>query len=61
MLAASFGTYGLVKKTAPLPPLEGLALETVLLGAAGAAYLVAAERGGIRRVPARHGGPPTCS
>ena len=23
-LAASFGTYGLVKKTAPLPPLEGL-------------------------------------
>jgi hypothetical protein len=31
-LAASFGTYGLVKKTAPLPPLEGLTLETVLLG-----------------------------
>ncbi len=46
MLAASFGTYGLLKKTAPLPPLEGLALETVLLGLPAAAYLVAAERGG---------------
>jgi len=46
MLAASFGTYGLVKKTAPLSPLEGLALETVLLGLPAAAYLVAAERGG---------------
>ena len=45
-LAASFGTYGLVKKTAPLPPLEGLTLETVLLGLPAAAYLVAAERGG---------------
>jgi len=45
-LAASFGTYGLVKKTAPLPPLEGLALETVLLGLPAAAYLVAADRGG---------------
>ena len=45
-LAASFGTYGLVKKTAPLPPLEGLTLETVLLGLPAAAYLVAAERSG---------------
>jgi chloramphenicol-sensitive protein RarD len=45
-LAASFGTYGLVKKTAPLPPLEGLALETVLLGLPAVAYLVAAERAG---------------
>jgi chloramphenicol-sensitive protein RarD len=45
-LAASFGTYGLVKKTAPLPPLEGLALETVLLGLPAAAYLVAADRAG---------------
>jgi chloramphenicol-sensitive protein RarD len=46
-LAASFGTYGLIKKTAPLPPLEGLALETVLLGLPAVAYLVAAERAGV--------------
>lgn len=30
-LAASFGTYGLLRKTAPLGALEGLALETLLL------------------------------
>lgn len=30
-LACSFGTYGLLRKTAPLGPIEGLALETVLL------------------------------
>jgi chloramphenicol-sensitive protein RarD len=46
-LAASFGTYGLVKKTVPLPALEGLALETVLLGLPAVAYLVAAERAGV--------------
>lgn len=45
-LAASFGTYGLVKKTAPLPALEGLALETALLVLPALAYLVAAERAG---------------
>jgi chloramphenicol-sensitive protein RarD len=45
-LALSFGTYGLVKKTAPLPALEGLALETVLLAAPAALYLAAAERAG---------------
>jgi len=45
-LAASFGTYGLVKKTAPLPALEGLALETALLALPALAYLVAAERAG---------------
>ena len=31
-LAGSFGIYGLVRKTAPLGALEGLALETLLLG-----------------------------
>ena len=31
ILAASFGAYGLAKKTAPLAALEGLALETMLL------------------------------
>ena len=45
-LAASFGTYGLVKKTAPLPALEGLALETALLALPALLYLVAAERAG---------------
>jgi len=45
-LAASFGTYGLVKKTAPLPPLVGLTLETALLALPALAYLVAAERAG---------------
>lgn len=30
-LAASFGLYGLIRKTAPLGTLEGLALETLLL------------------------------
>jgi chloramphenicol-sensitive protein RarD len=45
-LAASFGTYGLIKKTAPLPALEGLALETALLAPPALLYLVAAERAG---------------
>ena len=45
-LAASFGTYGLVKKTAPLTALDGLALETALLALPALAYLVAAERAG---------------
>jgi chloramphenicol-sensitive protein RarD len=45
-LAASFGTYGLVKKTAPLPALEGLTLETALLTAPALGYLVAAEQAG---------------
>lgn len=31
VLAASFGAYALLRKTAPLGPLEGLALETTLL------------------------------
>ena len=45
-LAASFGTYGLVKKRAPLPPVEGLFLETAVLVLPALAYLVAAQRGG---------------
>lgn len=37
-LAATFATYGLLRKTAPLGPLDGLALETLLLAPlAGAA------------------------
>jgi len=40
-LAASFGSYGLVKKAAPLPSLEGLALETAVLLVPAGLYLVA--------------------
>jgi chloramphenicol-sensitive protein RarD len=32
VLAATFGCYGLMRKTAPLGAIEGLALETLLLG-----------------------------
>ncbi len=31
-LAITFGIYGLLRKTAPLGPLEGLAMETLMLG-----------------------------
>jgi len=39
-LAASFGTYGLAKKKAPLDPLEGLTLETGILAPLAILYLV---------------------
>jgi chloramphenicol-sensitive protein RarD len=45
-LAASFGTYGLVKKRAPLPPVEGLFLETAVLVLPALAYLAAAQHSG---------------
>jgi chloramphenicol-sensitive protein RarD len=45
-LAASFGGYGLVKKKAPLPSLEGLALETAVLFVPAALYLAALHRQG---------------
>ncbi|WP_460529336.1 EamA family transporter RarD [Chitinimonas naiadis] len=38
-LAASFGTYGLLRKTAPLGALEGLSLETLLLTPFAALYI----------------------
>jgi chloramphenicol-sensitive protein RarD len=40
VLALSFGLYGLLRKTAALGPIEGLALETVLLAPLAAAYLL---------------------
>ena len=43
-LAASFGTYGLLKKKAPLDALEGLTVETGILFLPAAAYLVAADQ-----------------
>jgi chloramphenicol-sensitive protein RarD len=39
VLAASFGIYGLMRKTAPLGALEGLALETLLLAPLAASVL----------------------
>ena len=38
-LAASFGSYGLAKKKAPLDPLEGLTLETAILCPVALIYL----------------------
>ncbi len=43
VLAFSFGTYGLVKKTAPLGSVRGLALETAILLPIAIAYLFRAE------------------
>ena len=45
-LAASFGTYGLIKKRAPLPPVEGLFIETAVLTGPALLYLLFAQRGG---------------
>lgn len=55
-LAASFGLYGLMRKTAPLGALEGLAVETLLLAAPAAALLAAAR---VRRIICNlgHDGP----
>lgn len=46
-LAVSFGTYGLVKKKAPMPPLAGLTLETGLLFVPALAFLVVADFRGV--------------
>jgi len=45
-LAASFGSYGLVKKKAPLPSLEGLTVETAVLVVPAALYLLALSGNG---------------
>ena len=44
-LAATFGTYGLLRKVAALGALEGLALETLLLGPLALIVLLALARG----------------
>ena len=54
-LAASFGTYGLLKKTAPLGPLHGLMLETGILFLPALAVLVFEDRAG--RGAFVHAGP----
>ena len=45
-LAASFGSYGLAKKKAPLDPLEGLTLETAILCPVALVYLAILHRAG---------------
>jgi chloramphenicol-sensitive protein RarD len=45
-LAGSFGSYGLVKKAAPLPSLEGLSVETAVLLAPATVYLAALHKNG---------------
>lgn len=45
-LAASFGTYGLVKKQAPLAPVEGLFLETAALALPALVYLAVVQQAG---------------
>jgi len=46
LLAGSFALYGLLKKTAPLPALQGLTLETALLWLPALAFLLWSEAHG---------------
>jgi chloramphenicol-sensitive protein RarD len=57
VLAFSFGLYGLVKKLAPLGPLQGLALETTAILVPAAAYLLIMEGAGVGAFG--HGDPLT--
>jgi chloramphenicol-sensitive protein RarD len=45
-LAATFGTYGLMKKLAPLGPVQGLAFETGILFVPAAAFLIVEQLAG---------------
>jgi chloramphenicol-sensitive protein RarD len=54
-LAASFGSYGLLKKVAPLSAVQGLTLETAILFPPAAGYLIFAELAG--RGALLHSGP----
>ena len=54
-LAASFGTYGLMKKLAPLGPVQGLTFETGILFIPAAAYLIVEALAG--RGAFMHAGP----
>jgi chloramphenicol-sensitive protein RarD len=55
VLACSFGGYGLMRKTAALGALEGLALETMLLAPAAFALLAWAASQGTSSFPASSG------
>lgn len=54
-LAASFGTYGLMKKLAPLSPVQGLTFETGILFIPAATFLIVEELAG--RGAFMHAGP----
>lgn len=54
VLASTFGLYGLLKKTAPLPALQGLSLETGILFMPAAVYLLFKETQGTGALG--HGG-----
>lgn len=45
-LAATFASYGLLRKITPVPPLEGLCLETAILFVPALLVIVALEAGG---------------
>ena len=45
-LAFTFGTYGLIKKRATLPPVEGLFVETAVLSGPALAYLLLIQQAG---------------
>lgn len=45
-LAISFGVYGFIKKQAPLPPLDGLFVETSVLVLPALVYLLLVQQGG---------------
>jgi chloramphenicol-sensitive protein RarD len=47
VLAVTFAFYGLVKKLAPLAPMQGLTLETALAAIPAAAYLMLQEQAGV--------------
>ncbi len=57
VLAASFGTYGLLKKTAGVRAVEGLAVETAVLAPLAGAYLLVRAAHGSG--PSRPPGPGT--
>ncbi|MHC1781826.1 MAG: EamA family transporter RarD [Anaerolineaceae bacterium] len=57
VLAFSFGLYGLVKKLAPLGPLQGMAVETTAILIPAAAYLLLMETAGTGSFG--HGNPLT--
>lgn len=46
-LAATFGTYGLLRKRSPLGPLSGLTLETLLLAPLAATFLLWRAHAGV--------------
>jgi chloramphenicol-sensitive protein RarD len=55
-LAATFGTYGLLRKKSPLGPLAGLGLETLLLAPAALAFVLWRQETGVGALGRLSGG-----